>query len=187
MCLYICYDSCMANDLKAWYKEYSPMVFRRCWWILSSKTYREALRSGNFANAPDDVKDAVQEVFLKLIEVKKTIDFPSTYIYTIATNVCRNKLKKKDSEPLLLPDDFVDNNYEKAEYKQDEEAIRAILEGEDKRTRDICNMYYFEKKKVKDIVKAVGLEKSQVYNIINDFSNKVCSKLESIHLERINK
>jgi len=191
----------MANDLEI-IDKHRLMVLRRCWYLLFQETYGKACRN-NFANPPEDVKDAIQEVFFKFFRVKANNPslfeklqlndkLLSTYIYKIASNVCLNMLKKKKFPLEPIGDDIADDNYEKIEYKQDKaellakkiRAIKTLMEGEDEMTRNICNMYHFNKMKVKDIVKAVGLEKSQVYNIINKFKGKIRSKLGKKYIWR---
>ena len=66
------------NDFDTMYRQYGPMVLRRC---------RALLRN------EDKALDAMQDVFVRLIERKEKISkICSSFLYTVATNVCLNKI-----------------------------------------------------------------------------------------------
>src|SRR5262245_27466451 len=66
-------------DVEGLYMRYGPMVLRRC---------RRLLRDENAA------QDALQDVFLKLMGVSSlTAQYPSSLLYTMATNVCLDRLR----------------------------------------------------------------------------------------------
>ena len=81
-------------DLEVYYVRYGPMVLRRC---------RGMLRDEQAAF------DAMQEVFVKLLVHKKRLDgrYPSSLLYTIATNLCLNRLRdeRRRGETVPLPHD----------------------------------------------------------------------------------
>ena len=67
------------DDFDNLYRQYGPMVLRRCRFIL--KNEEKAL-------------DAMQDVFVRLIERKEKItNVCSSLLYTMATNVCLNKIR----------------------------------------------------------------------------------------------
>ena len=82
----------MPIDIAALYEKYGPMVLRRCRSILGDE---------------QDSLDAVHDVFVSLLRVEKRLNdrFPSSLLYTIATNVCLNRLRKKKGEKrrILIP------------------------------------------------------------------------------------
>ena len=67
-------------DTEALFRKYGPMVLRRCLQLLGD-TERAA--------------DAVQEVFVKLLENKSSLkaQYPSSLLWTMATNHCLNKIR----------------------------------------------------------------------------------------------
>jgi len=71
----------MNIDVAAWYEKYGPMVIRRC---------RKILGNG------DDAMDAVHDVFVNLLQAKSRLHgaFPSSLLYTMATNICLNYIRK---------------------------------------------------------------------------------------------
>ncbi len=58
------------------------MVLRRCRFLLKNE---------------DAALDAMQDTFLKLMVSKENLEmiFPSSLIYTIATNLCLNRIKRE--------------------------------------------------------------------------------------------
>ncbi|MDR0307421.1 MAG: RNA polymerase sigma factor [Chitinispirillales bacterium] len=82
-------------DAEALFRKYGPMVQRRCMHLL-----RDAQRAA----------DATQEVFVKLLENRHRLkaEYPSSLLWTMATNHCMNKLRDykrrgdcADTDPLL--------------------------------------------------------------------------------------
>jgi RNA polymerase sigma-70 factor, ECF subfamily len=69
-------------DVAALSDRYGPMVLRRC---------RQLLRD------QEEALDACQDVFVRLIEQRHRLDgrFPSSLLYTIATNVCLNRIRDR--------------------------------------------------------------------------------------------
>jgi len=163
MC-YIMYK--MAIDIAAWYEKYGPMVIRRCRRILANE--EEAL-------------DAVQDVFLNLIraEAKLRDLFPSSLLYTMATNVCLNRLRKKKREVLSCFSDsneyFVwDEGFEQVEAVV---LLEAILKDESEENRTIYFMYHADGMTLKEIGEVVGLSISGVRKRLEAFKSRVCGKL----------
>lgn len=77
------------DDFENLYRQYGPMVLRRCRFIL--KNEEKAL-------------DAMQDTFVRLIERKEKItNVCSSLLYTMATNVCLNKIR---SDKLLAGPEF---------------------------------------------------------------------------------
>ena len=73
-------------DVAALSRQYGPMVLRRC---------RQLLRD------EEEALDACQDVFVRLIERRQTLDarYPSSLLYRIATNVCLNRIRDRRRSP----------------------------------------------------------------------------------------
>jgi RNA polymerase sigma-70 factor (ECF subfamily) len=157
----------MAIDIAAWYEKYGPMVIRRCRRILGNE--EEAL-------------DAAQDVFLNLVraETKLADKFPSSLLYTMATNVCLNKLRKKKREVLSgfsgEKEYFVriDEGFEQVEAVV---LLEAILKDESRENRAIYFMYHADGMTLKEIGEAAGLSISGVRKRLEAFKSRVKSKL----------
>jgi len=89
------YNKTENADIEGLFRKFGPMVFRRCSRILGDS---------------HEAADAVQEVFVKVLEYKKTPNcgFSAGFLWSTATNHCLNVLRDKarhggniDGEPLL--------------------------------------------------------------------------------------
>ena len=164
----------MAVDVAAWYEKYGPMVIRRC---------RVLLRND------EEAMDAVQDVFVNLLRAEGRIRsaFPSSLLYTIATNVCLNRLrrKKREAPETLVPnEDFLsggeygfsvtDGAYEQVDA---ELLVKTILEDESEETRTVCFMYHADGMTLREIGEAVGLSISGVRKKLEAFKKRARLKL----------
>jgi len=159
----------MAIDIAAWYEKYGPMVIRRCRSILKDE---------------DDALDAVHDVFVNLIKGENRLHglYPSSLLYTMATNVCLNRLKKKKWETLK---DFnagtetllagTDQGYEQVEA---EILLEDILKDESELTRSICFMYYSDEMTLKEIGDLAGLSISGVRKRLEAFKSRARTKFQ---------
>ncbi|QQO09491.1 RNA polymerase sigma factor [Breznakiella homolactica] len=156
-------------DVERYYEKYAPMVYRRC---------KQMLRS------EEDALDAVQDVFFKLIKSSKRLrnDFPSSLLYTMATNTCLNRLrwKKRHSETghdeagegILLS---VDRSYDHVDAKL---LVEHILSTESETTRAICFMYHADGMTLDEIGKAMGMSISGVRKRLVTFHKRARIKIE---------
>ena len=69
-------------DVATLIDRYGAMVLRRCRQLLRNK---------------DEALDACQDVFVRIIERREHLDarYPSSLLYTIATNVCLNRIRDR--------------------------------------------------------------------------------------------
>lgn len=97
------------NDFNELYQKFGPMVFRRCLYILKNE---------------QDAVDAMQDVFVRIIENKEKIrNVCASLFYVTATRVCLNKIRgqKKDSVldfdvvSQIIEDDFSMKQNEKVD------------------------------------------------------------------------
>ena len=158
----------MAIDIAAWYEKYGPMVIRRCWKILGNE---------------DDALDAVQDVFLNLLRFKLRLQgrFPSSLLYTMATNVCLNRLRKKKREILKdfshIKEDLLSYRDEGFDQVDAELLLEDILKDESEMNRVICFMYYADGMTLKEIGDVVGLSISAVHKRLEAFKSRARSNL----------
>ena len=158
----------MAINIAAWYETYGPMVIRRCRTLLRNE---------------EEAMDAVQDVFLNLLKAEKRLkdSYPSSLLYTIATNVCLNRLRAKKREaPGLVTgaEDFfsaADGAYDQVDA---ELLVKSVLENESEETRTISFMYHADGMTLKEIGDAMGLSISGVRKKIESFKRRARLKLE---------
>lgn len=98
-------------DIETTYKEFGPMVYRRCLQLL-----------GDEAQATE----AMQDVFVKLMSVDE-VSAPSSLLYIMATRHCLNLLRSKKRRPEDASGDLV---YEIASARDFEETSKARMRGE---------------------------------------------------------
>jgi RNA polymerase sigma-70 factor (ECF subfamily) len=72
----------MTINVEQMYRTYGPMIMRRCRQLLHDE---------------DSALDALQEVFVQVLVNKERLSaaYPSSLLYTMATNVCLNMLRLK--------------------------------------------------------------------------------------------
>jgi len=157
----------MTIDVAVWYEKYGPMVIRRCRFLLRNE---------------EEAMDAVQDVFLNLLKAKKPLHgtFPSSLLYTMATNVCLNRLRTRkrevNNESLSNGEGLnfdIDTSYEQIDA---ELLSQAILEDETEEMRAICFMYYSDGMTFKEIGNAVGMSISGVRKKLETFKERVRQK-----------
>ena len=157
----------MTIDVEAWYERYGPMVTRRC---------RALLRNN------EEAMDAVQDVFVNLLRAESRLRgaFPSSLLYTMATNVCLNRLRGRKRE---APQDlagageelpFISGDYGQVDAEM---LVQAILEDESVENRAICFMYHADGMSLREIGEAVGLSVSGVRKRITAFGKRARLRL----------
>jgi RNA polymerase sigma-70 factor (ECF subfamily) len=158
----------MVIDVAAWYEKYGPMVIRRCRKILGND---------------EDSLDAVHDVFVNLLNVKIRLHglFPSSLLYTMATNVCLNKLRKRKHESLRP---FSGEEEPGAAYSDEgfaqveaELLLEDILKDESEMNRAICFMYHADGMTLKEIGETVELSASAVRKRLEAFKSRSRVKL----------
>ena len=84
----------MAIDVEAYYRKFGPMVLRRCIFMLRDE---------------EAALDAMQDVFVELLRREKDLvhSAPSSLLYTIATNVCLNRIRTSKRRPQTRDDEIL--------------------------------------------------------------------------------
>ena len=152
----------MDIDVAAWYEKYGPMVIRRCRSILKCE---------------EDALDAVHDVFVNLLQKKLRLHgcFPSSLLYTMATNVCLNRLRKKKWETARnfsggeFPASCPDEGFAQVEA---ELLLKDILKDESETNRAIYFMYHSDGMTLKEIGEAVELSISGVKKRLDAFKSR---------------
>ena len=81
-------------DVERAYRQYGPMVLRRCRTLLRDE---------------DEALDVAQEVFVRVLTRKHTLtgQYPSSLLFRIATNLSLNRLRDRRREPQLPGDEVL--------------------------------------------------------------------------------
>ena len=140
-------------DVEALYREFGPMVLRRCRSLLQHE---------------EDAVEAMQQTFVKVLENADTLDdrAPSSLLWTIATRICLNILRARKSRPESGADrELV---YRIAELPTAERltTVRGLLQklfgAHDDRTREIAVMHFVDGMTHQQVADVVGLSVSGV-------------------------
>jgi RNA polymerase sigma-70 factor (ECF subfamily) len=159
----------VAIDIGAYYEKYLPMVLRRCRRMLGNE--EEAL-------------DAAQDVFVKLLGAEKRLRgrFPSSLLYTIATNTCLNRIRwKKRHGEIFAGDSGIlelygqEPGHDRVEAKM---VMEGILKTESESTRAICFMYYADDMTLREIGEALRMSASGVRKRISAFNARARIRYE---------
>jgi len=162
----------MKIDIEDCYKKYGPMVFRRCVGMLKNE---------------EDALDAAQDVFIKLLRYHGRLhgQFLSSLLYTIATNVCLNRLRQRkwQSGDFLDPELVLPASHDpEFERIEDGMIMDAILHHESESTRAICFMYYRDGMTLSEIGELMGLSISGVRKRLLTFNARAKLKWEGEQL-----
>lgn len=136
-------------DIETTYKEFGPMVYRRCLQLL-----------GDEAQAAE----AMQDVFVKLMGVEE-VSAPSSLLYIMATRHCLNILRSKKRRPEDASGDLV---YEIASARDFEETSKArmllaqLFGRTPESSRVIAVLHYLDGLTLEEVAKEVGMSVSGV-------------------------
>jgi len=136
-------------------EDYGNKLLRTCYLILKDR---------------EEAEDVVQETFIKVFQKVQTFKENSglyTWIYTIALNLSRDRLRKKQ-DMLILEDELVGSNDVEShvEMSIDREVLRKELFEINSLYREILVLFYFEDLSIKEIS-----------NLLNEKEGTIKSKL----------
>jgi RNA polymerase sigma-70 factor (ECF subfamily) len=123
----------------------------------------------------EDALDAAQDVFVALLAAAGKLRglYPSSFLYTVATNACLNRLRQKRRRPETghnaaeLPLAAMDRGYDQVEAEM---LMDTILRAESESTRTICFMYHADGMTLKEIGEAMGLSVAGVWKRLKAFN-----------------
>jgi len=124
----------------------------------------------------EEAKDAVQQVFLKVITElpKYKVDYFKSWLYMVAKNHCLMKLRDKGKQPIEInerlmatPDDVEDKN----KFIEKDIALTnlaAALQQLNREQQDCLTLFYLDKKSYSEIVIQTGYTLLQVKSHIQN-------------------
>lgn len=133
-------------DVEAYYRQFAPMVYRRCLFLLRSE---------------EAALDVMQDVFVQVLRFRDrlTAQGPSSLLYTIATRLSLNVLRKKRWES--LPEDWgVRDRHE--ELVLGRLLLDRIFRTEKPDTRVIAIYHYVDGMTLDETAKMAGMSVSGV-------------------------
>lgn len=155
-------------DLEDFYARYGPMVMRRCRHILKDE---------------QSAFDAMQEVFLKVLQKKNTltVTYPSSLLFRMATNICINRIRSERRHEIRNYLDIFQNT--SFFDKQEDETIakylfEVVLKKEKGTTRKIAVMYFLNGMTIKEVASTVNLSTSGVHKHLEKLKSSLRKKGE---------
>jgi RNA polymerase sigma-70 factor, ECF subfamily len=165
----LCYSLCMAINVEEFYTQYGPMVLRRCRYILKDE---------------DAAMDAMQDVFVQVLKKQNVLNdkAPSSLLYTIATNICLNRIRAVQSKP-ETQDDLILHQIASVDNIEDKTInnsfIERIFTNEKASTRTIAVLHYVDKLTLEETADFIGLSVSGVRKRLKKLREKGLNLLEA--------
>ena len=133
-------------NVEAYYRQFGPMVYRRCLFLLRSE---------------EAALDIMQDVFVQLLRFRDRLTEvgPSSLLYTMATRLSLNQLRKKKWE--ALPED-VSSKDRSEELTLGKLMLDRIFQAEKPDTKVIAVYHYVDGMTYEETAKMVGLSVSGV-------------------------
>jgi RNA polymerase sigma-70 factor, ECF subfamily len=158
-------------NIEQLYEKYGPMVLRRCRQLLCD----EAL-----------ALDAMQEVFVQVVMKKEklTDTYPSSLLYTIATNTALNMIRAKNrrmeiSEQTIIESiaaiDDTANNYEHRSL------LDKIFKHDKISTRYIATLHFVDGLTLEEVAGETGMSVSGIRKRLRDLKDRVREFKEFIY------
>lgn len=152
----------MAVNVEELYTQYGPMVLRRC---------RALLRDEEAA------LDAMQDTFVQVLKKEKELHggAPSSLLYTIATNICLNAMRKQKRAPLPTDDEILQQFA--GSDDPEKKALTAhfldrLFRTEKESTRTIAVLHYVDRLTLEETADRVGLSVSGVRKRLRSLRSK---------------
>jgi RNA polymerase sigma-70 factor (ECF subfamily) len=139
-------------DTEKTYRQYGPMVLRRCRQLLHDE---------------ERARDAMHDVFVKLLRYQDRLEdqAPSSLLYRIATNVCLNQLRATRRRP-EVPEDSVVEHIAHTADPESSASTRGVLArlfgGEVESSAVIAVLHHHDGMTLDEVAREVGMSVSGV-------------------------
>lgn len=153
-------------DIEQLYKQFAPMVYRRCLRLL-----------GN----PERAREAMQDVFVKVLTAKGQLTdaAPSALLYQVATNTCLNIIRSSRSRPEVPDSDLIltialsDSHEEQAVTSI---FVKTFMRKQVASTRLIATLFFLDGLTLEQVAKEVNLSVSGVRKRLQKFKDEVAKE-----------
>ncbi len=139
-------------EIESLYQRYGPMVMRRC---------RQLLHDEN------DALDVTQDVFVQLLKHRQRlrVDYPSSLLFRIATNLCLNRIRDQRRRPDTPGDEFL-CQVATLDDTEDRVAARSLLDRLFRQhrasSRTIAVLHFVDGMTLEETAREVGMSVSGV-------------------------
>ena len=149
------------SRVKELYEKYGFLIYGRCMRILCSE---------------QDAKDAMQEIFIKLIDnINKFEDREHIipWIYTVSKNHCFNILRQRKKMVSIDSVEDIKNGHEEERAFSDKQLIGKILGLHNKRIQEAVYYTYIEELNQNEIQKLTGQSPATVRRNLKKFKESL--------------
>lgn len=149
------------KKIKELYEKYGFLIYGRCIRILQSK---------------DDAKDAMQDIFLKLMdkyEKFKEKEHIVPWIYTVSRNHCFNILRQKKKFVDSNVIDSLNSNEHIDQNVAEKDLIKKIFNFHNKRVQEAVYYTFIEKLNQQDIQKITGQSPATIRRNLKKFKESL--------------
>jgi RNA polymerase sigma-70 factor (ECF subfamily) len=155
-------------DIEDLYQRYGPMVIRRCRQLLGDEN--EAL-------------DAMQDVFVQLLTHKDRmkVEYSSSLLYRIATNLSLNKIRSRSRRPETPGEEFLQQvaDLDELEPKLEARSVLATLFGRHpESTKTMAVLHYQDGMTLEEVALEVGMSVSGVRKRLRNLRGSLRGVLE---------
>ena len=147
--------------IKELYEKYGFIIYGCCIRILGSE---------------DDAKDAMHEVFLKLLNnISRFSDTTHIvpWIYTVARNHCFNILRGRKKFVSISDLDRLSSRQDEEKYHTDRKLIQQILSIHNRRVQEAVYFTYIENLNQQEIQKITGQSPATIRRNLNRFKKSI--------------
>ncbi len=139
-------------DIEAYYRRYGAMVMRRCRQLLKDE---------------DEAMDAAQDTFVRLLRYADRLEgrAPSSLLYTMATNVCPNRIRARGRNRSDAVGDIVEeiaHSGDHADRVLTDHFLGRLFETQKPDTRTMAICHYVDGMTLEETASACGLSVSGV-------------------------
>ena len=178
-------------DVAAFYKalEGDTKAARKLIASLSPKAHSLAWR---ILGESSEAEDIVQEAFIKLFEAKQYDGKAalSTYMHTIVTRLCLDKLRSSSNHKLdygfeydELFADFKSTPIESLERKQSDSNVQHAMQFLNARQRAALALWAYHDATISEIAKAIGLEVNAAHQLLHRAKINLRKKMDQLGYE----
>ena len=178
-------------DVAAFYKalEGDTKAARKLIASLSPKAHSLAWR---ILGESSEAEDIVQAAFIKLFEAKQYDGKAalSTYMHTIVTRLCLDKLRSSSNHKLdygfeydELFADFKSTPIESLERKQSDSNVQHAMQFLNARQRAALALWAYHDATISEIAKAIGLEVNAAHQLLHRAKINLRKKMEQLGYE----
>lgn len=142
-----------STDFDSLYRQFGPMVLRRCRFLLKDE---------------EKAVDAMQDTFVRVLENKgRVTEVCSSYFFTIATRICLNKIRSDKYRMAASIEGLEGIIQDNASSMQEEITnvsmyLDFIFSGRDEKDREIAVLHYVDGYTIEETAKKTGMSVSGI-------------------------